>query len=75
MAQETYKGYKIEEEDYGFFGATNTTDCDEPMIHCKTIESLKQEIDELEWKDAQNRLALVNYLKKNPLKTMNYGNR
>ena len=41
-----YKGYKIEKADYGYYEAT-PPDCDAYMLHAKSIELLKIEIDEL----------------------------
>jgi hypothetical protein len=44
---ETYKGWKIEYADYGFFVATNLNDCDAYLPFAKSVEELKTEIDEL----------------------------
>jgi len=47
---EIYKDYEIytQANDWGYFEATSTKDCDAPIIVAKTIEQLKIEIDELE---------------------------
>jgi hypothetical protein len=44
---ETYKGWKIEKEDYGYFMAENLNDCDAYLPFAKSVEELKTEIDEL----------------------------
>ena len=42
-----YKNWKIEKVDFGYYEATNLKDCDALMMHSKSIEELKTEIDEL----------------------------
>ena len=44
----TYKGYKIERNEWGYYEATNTNDCDEPIKYNKSIHDLMNEIDEKE---------------------------
>jgi hypothetical protein len=43
-----YKGWKIEQGDYGFFEAYSIKDCDEPIKWSKSLEDLKIQIDEHE---------------------------
>ncbi len=43
-----YKNYEIEKNEWGYYEATNTLDCDAFMIHNKSLEGLKIEIDEKE---------------------------
>jgi len=47
MNTETYKGYVIELDGFGYYEATNTSDCDAPVIVAKTIAGVVAEIDEL----------------------------
>ena len=42
-----YKNWKIEKVDFGYYQATNLNDCDAFMIHDRSIEGIKIEIDEL----------------------------
>tara|TARA_R110002167_G_scaffold284737_2_gene489850 strand:+ start:2522 stop:2662 length:141 start_codon:yes stop_codon:yes gene_type:complete len=44
---ETYKNYKIEKGDFGYYEATSLTDCDANMIFAKSIEDIKRDIDEI----------------------------
>ena len=41
-----YKGWKIEESDYGFYSATNLQDCDALMKFGKSVDELIIEINE-----------------------------
>lgn len=43
---EQYKNWQIEKVDYGYFEATNMDDCDAYVMHSKSIEALKTEIDD-----------------------------
>lgn len=45
-----YKNYKINDKpnEWGYFEAINTIDCDAPTIISNTVEKLKIEINELE---------------------------
>ena len=46
---EKYKGWEINRGDYGnYYEATNTKDCDSYMISGKTVEIIKEHIDDLE---------------------------
>ena len=46
---EKYKGWEINRGDYGnYYEATNTKDCDSNMISGKTVEIIKEHIDDLE---------------------------
>ncbi len=42
-----YRNWKIEKADYGYYEATNLKDCDAFMLHSKSVDELKNEIDEL----------------------------
>ena len=44
---EDYKGFIIEKNDFNYYEATNTKDCDALMLFAKTKDLLKIEIDEL----------------------------
>lgn len=46
--KEIYKGYEIDHQDngYGYFEAININDCDAQMEFGKTIEQLKDSIDQ-----------------------------
>jgi len=41
-----YKNWRIEENEFGYYEATNLNDCDATMKFAKTIDKLKLEIDE-----------------------------
>ena len=45
---ENYKNWQIRKSDYasGYYEATNLNDCDDFMIHAKSIAEIKVEIDE-----------------------------
>ena len=45
-----YKNWQIEKSNYavGYYEATNLNDCDAYMKHAKSIEEIKNEIDEEE---------------------------
>ena len=43
---ETYRNWKIEKADYGYYEATNLNDCDAFMKHSKSVDELKLEIDD-----------------------------
>jgi len=45
---EIYKNWQIRKSDYasGYYEATNLNDCDDFMIHAKSIAEIKAEIDE-----------------------------
>ena len=46
---EKYKGYEIKRGDYGnYYEATNTKDCDSYIITGKTVEIIKEHIDDSE---------------------------
>lgn len=46
--EKIHKGYKISTEvnEWGFFEATSIYDCDRPMIFNKTLEGIKEDIDD-----------------------------
>jgi len=48
--KQIYKGYSIDDvaNEWGYFEAINTEDCDAVIIICNTLEKLIIEIDELE---------------------------
>ena len=48
-ASEIYKNWEITKSDYavGYYEATNLNDCDACMIHAKSVEEIKTEIDEI----------------------------
>ena len=43
-----YKGYKIDQQGngWGYYEATNTNDCDAPIIYADSVEKVIIEIDE-----------------------------
>jgi hypothetical protein len=45
---EMYKGWRIEQNDLGYWEATNTNDCDVSMIFAKYLFQVMIEIDELD---------------------------
>jgi hypothetical protein len=45
MKKEIYKGYQISKNEFGYFEAYNTNDCDQPMVNGKTIQEVKGMID------------------------------
>jgi len=49
--KQIYKGYEISTKpnEWGYFEAISTKDCDAPTITAKTIRQLKVEIDDLDF--------------------------
>jgi hypothetical protein len=45
---EMYKGWRIEQNDLGYWEATNTNDCDASMIFSKYLFQVMIEIDEID---------------------------
>ena len=53
--KEIYKNWEIRKSDYavGYYEATNLNDCDACMIHAKSVEEIKTEIDENEYDELE----------------------
>lgn len=46
MKKETYKGWEIVKGDYGYYEAWSLKDCDESMIFSKTVDGIKEELND-----------------------------
>jgi hypothetical protein len=45
---EIYKGWQIEQNEFGYWEATNLNDCDAYIKFSKSLEQLKIDIDEVD---------------------------